>query len=107
MIRRMRLLRALLVPVGVCTSLSTAHARVAEPTSVVAPAGQVTTGDGRVVATITTLDGTVHIAGVDVELRSIDGNVMLAKTITDGQGQVAFPDVPVGRYLIRASRPGF
>ncbi len=107
MIQRTTLLRALLVPVGVCASLSIANARAAEPTGVGTWARQVTTGDGRVVATITTLDGTVHIAGVDVELRAVDGNVILAKTITDGQGQVTFPDVPAGRYMIRASRPGF
>ena len=107
MIQRTTLLRAWLVPVGVCAWLSIANARAAEPTAVGSWARQVTTGDGRVVATITTLDGTVHIAGVDVELRSVDGNVILAKTITDGQGQVTFPDVPAGRYMIRASRPGF
>ena len=42
---------------------------------------------GRVVATITVLEGTVQIAGVDVELIALDGNVVLAKTITDGQGR--------------------
>jgi carboxypeptidase family protein/TonB-dependent receptor-like protein len=107
MIQRTNLLRAWLVPVGVCAWLSITNARAAESTAVESRAPQVTTGAGRVVATITTLDGTVHIAGVDVELRSVDGNVILAKTITDGQGQVAFPDVPAGRYTIRASRPGF
>jgi hypothetical protein len=107
MIQRTTLLRALLVPVGVCASLFTASARAAEPTGVGAWARHVTSGDGRVVATITTLDGTVHIASVDVELRAVDGNVVLAKTVTDGQGQVTFPDVPAGRYMIRASRPGF
>ena len=107
MIQRTTLLRALLVPVGVCALLSTASARAAEPTGVRAGAGQVTVGYGRVVATITTLDGTVNIAGVDVELRSVDRNVILAKTITDGQGHVTFPDVPAGRYTIRATRPGF
>jgi Carboxypeptidase regulatory-like domain/TonB dependent receptor-like, beta-barrel len=107
MIQRTTLLRALLVPVGVCALLSTASARAAGPTGAGAWARQVTTGDGRVVATITTLDGTVHIGGVDVELRAVDGNVILAKTITDGQGRVTFPDVPAGRYTIRASRPGF
>ena len=107
MMQRTSLLRAFLVPVGLCASLSVAEARVAAQTGGGAGARQVTAGAGRVVATITTLQGTVHIAGVDVELRSLDGNVILAKTITDGQGQVTFPDVPVGRYLIRASRPGF
>jgi hypothetical protein len=62
---------------------------------------------GRVVATITALEGTVRIPGVDVELRVLDGNVVLAKTMTDGAGQAAFPDVPVGRYVVTAMRPGF
>ena len=107
MIQRTTLRRALLVTVGVCALLSTANARAAGPTGAGAWARQATTGDGRVVATITTLDGTVHIGGVDVELRAVVGNVILAKTITDGQGRVSFPDVPAGRYTIRASRPGF
>ena len=107
MMQRTNLLRAWLVPVGVCAWLSITNARAAESTAVGSRASQAATGDGRVVATITTLDGTVHIAGVDVELRSVDGNVVLAKTITDGQGQVTFPDVPVGRYTLRAARPGF
>ena len=47
------------------------------------------------------------MGGVDVELRSIDGNLVLAKTVTDGAGQVTFPDVPSGRYLVQATRPGF
>ena len=59
------------------------------------------------VATITVLEGTVRMGGVDVELRSIDGNLVLAKTVTDGAGQVTFPDVPSGRYLVQATRPGF
>jgi TonB dependent receptor/Carboxypeptidase regulatory-like domain len=62
---------------------------------------------GRVVATITALEGTVRIPGVDVELRALDGNVAIARTITDGAGQAAFPDVPVGRYVLKAARPGF
>jgi hypothetical protein len=62
---------------------------------------------GRVVATITTLEGTVHMPGVQVELRDPDQRMVIAKTVTDGAGQVTFPDVPPGRYIITASRPGF
>jgi hypothetical protein len=62
---------------------------------------------GRVVATITTLEGTVHMPGVDVELRDPELGIVIAKTLTDGAGQVIFPDVPVGRYLISASGSGF
>src|SRR5829696_8871519 len=62
---------------------------------------------GRVVATITTLEGTVHMPGVEVELRDPDQRIVIAKTLTDGAGQVTFPDVPPGRYIITASRPGF
>lgn len=62
---------------------------------------------GRVVATITTLQGTIHIPGVEVELRaSVDG-IAIAKTMTDGAGKVNFPEVPPGRYFITGTRPGF
>jgi hypothetical protein len=73
----------------------------AEPTPSAQPA---TTG--RVVATITTLEGTVHMPGVS-RLRDADNGIVIAKTETDGAGQVTFPDVPIGRYLITASGPGF
>lgn len=63
--------------------------------------------DGRVVATVTTLEGTVRMPGVDVELHSASDDSIIAKTTTDMAGRVAFPDVPSGRYFIRASRPGF
>ena len=74
-----------------------------------AAAGQTTQAQttGRVVATITTLEGTVHMPGVQVELRAPDQRIVIAKTLTDGAGQVTFPDVPPGRYIITASRPGF
>ena len=62
---------------------------------------------GRIVGTTTVLDGTVRISGVEVELVSLEGNQVIAKTITDGAGQVTFPDVPPGRYLLKATRPGF
>lgn len=45
--------------------------------------------------------------GVQIALRDPDGRIVIAKTETDGAGQVTFPDVPVGRYLITASGPGF
>ena len=62
---------------------------------------------GRVVATITVLEGTVRMSGVDVALRSVDGNQVLAQTISDGVGQVTVADVPPGRYVVEATRPGF
>jgi hypothetical protein len=62
---------------------------------------------GRVVAIITTLEGTVHMPGIQVELRDQDQRVVIAETDTDGAGQVIFPDVPPGRYLVTASGPGF
>ena len=64
-------------------------------------------GAGRVVATVTGLEGTVRVASADVELLALDRNVTLARTITDGAGQVTFADVPPGRYILKASRPGF
>ena len=60
----------------------------------------------RVVATVTALEGFVHVPGVEVELQAEDG-MTIAKTLSDGTGQVTFPDVPPGRYRLRATRPGF
>lgn len=64
-------------------------------------------GAGRVVVTVTALEGSVRIAGVDVELLSLDRSMVVARTSTDGVGQVTFADVPVGHYLLKATRPGF
>ncbi len=89
--------------VGLCClsrSIATAEPDLGSPSQEVA-------GAGRVVATVTGLEGTVRVASVDVELLALDGNVILARTITDSAGQVTFADVPAGRYILRASRPGF
>jgi hypothetical protein len=60
---------------------------------------------GRVVVTVA-LEG-LRIPAVGVELRSVDRNVAVGKTTTDAIGQVTFPDVPAGRYVVRAAREGF
>jgi hypothetical protein len=62
---------------------------------------------GRVNAIITTLEGTVRMSGVQIELRAAADGSVIAKTISDGAGQVTFADVPPGRYVIGASRLGF
>ena len=62
---------------------------------------------GRVVVTVTTLEGTVHMPGMQVELRGPERTTVVARTMTDGAGQVTFPDVAPGRYIVAISRPGF
>jgi hypothetical protein len=62
---------------------------------------------GRVVATVTTLEGTVQLPGAQVELREQPAGTVLATTSSDGAGHVVFPDVPPGRYTLGAVRPGF
>jgi hypothetical protein len=62
---------------------------------------------GRVVATVTTLEGAVHLPGVQVELRDAAAAIVIARSVTDGAGQVTFPEVPPGEYIVAASRPGF
>ena len=57
--------------------------------------------------TVTTLDGTVNLPGVQVALRGASEAMVLASTMTDGSGIVTFPDVPPGRYVITATRDGF
>ncbi|HEU4688811.1 MAG TPA: carboxypeptidase regulatory-like domain-containing protein [Vicinamibacterales bacterium] len=66
-----------------------------------------TSTSGRVVATVTTLEGTVQLPGTQVDLREQPGGTVLATTLSDGNGQVSFPDVPPGRYTITAIRAGF
>lgn len=62
---------------------------------------------GRVVVTITTLDGALHLAGAQVELRATQETLAIARSLTNGGGQVVFPDIPGGQYIITASRAGF
>jgi hypothetical protein len=66
-----------------------------------------TVGTGRILVTVTTLDGAVHLAGVQVELRAPNDRLVLARTLTNGAGQVEFPDIPPGQYIVSASRAGF
>ncbi len=63
--------------------------------------------NGRVVATVTTLEGTVQLPGTQVELREQPSGAVLATTASDGAGHVMFPDVPPGRYTLGAVRAGF
>jgi hypothetical protein len=46
------------------------------------------------------------MSGVEVELRTGARRTVLAKTTTDGAGQVMFPDVPAGRYIHQGDASG-
>ena len=63
------------------------------------------TSESRVVVTLV-LEG-VRVPSVTVSLRSVDGNIVVGQTTSDSIGQVTFPDVPTGRYIVRAVRDGF
>jgi hypothetical protein len=89
-----------------CPSTATAATSAVAQDPAPGPQRPATT-DGRVVATVTSAEGTVPLAGVDVELRALDGNVVLAKTITNGAGEASFPEVTVGRYVLTATPRGF
>ena len=79
------------------------------PTASAAQSGAVRPADpfGRVAVTVTTLEGAVHLPGVTVELRSVGDKVAIARSLTDGAGQVLFPEIPPGQYVVATSRPGF
>lgn len=81
--------------ISVCGSAAAAPSQSSQPAAA-----------GRVVATITTLEGTVRMPGIRIELRDPEERIVIAQTETDGAGQVTFPDVPAGRYLITASGAG-
>ena len=49
----------------------------------------------------------VRIPAVLASLRSVDANVVVAQTVSDSIGQVTFPGVPAGRYVVTTSREGF
>jgi outer membrane receptor protein involved in Fe transport len=72
-----------------------------------APSPQQAPDPGGVAVTVTVLEGAVRLSGVDVELRSISDNTVLARAVSDGAGQVTFPDAPPGQYVVEAERPGF
>lgn len=69
------------------------------------PVQSVPSGPGRVVVTIVV--ESLRIPAVTVELRHVDGNMVVAQTTSDAVGQASFPDVPPGRYVVRATRDGF
>jgi Carboxypeptidase regulatory-like domain/TonB dependent receptor-like, beta-barrel len=62
-------------------------------------------GPARITVTVA-VEG-LRIPAVTVALRSVDGNVVIGTSTTDAIGQVSFPDVPPGRYVVRATREGF
>ena len=64
-----------------------------------------TSGNGRVIVTIA-VEG-LRIPAVAVELRSLDSNIVVGKTTSDAVGQVTFPDVRPGRYVVHTTRDGF
>jgi outer membrane receptor protein involved in Fe transport len=77
--------------------------------AVIAPAaaasGAAAPEQGRVVVTISVQ--ALRLPGVTAELRSLDTNVVIARTASDGVGQVIFGDVPPGRYAVHATHDGF
>jgi carboxypeptidase family protein/TonB-dependent receptor-like protein len=78
------------------------HVRVAAAPQQQQPAQS---GPARVVVTIV-VEG-LRIPAVEVELRNVDGNIVVGKTTSDAVGQVTFPDISPGRYLVHAVRDGF
>ena len=69
------------------------------------PTSPTTSARGSVVATLA-VEG-VRVPSVTVSLRRVDGNVVVGQTTSDSIGQVTFPDVPSGRYVVHAVRDGF
>ena len=103
--RRLRLDRAIVQLGFLATALIFLSSTPASTSPLESQAAQPSAG--RVVATITTLEGTVHMPGVQVELQTASDATVLARSTSDGAGLVTFPDVPPGQYFIEATRAGF
>ena len=90
-------------------ALGTAASRIAERRQADRPqdaaSSDATTRFGRVVVTASL--ESLRIPAVLVTLHDVDRNVQVAATATDGTGQASIPDVPPGRYVVRAKRDGF
>ena len=92
-------------PIGIAVALCFVTA--ATPASAQPSRAEQPNTPGRVVATVTTLDGTVEVPGVQVDLVAPSEAIVIATTDTDSRGMVTFPDVPPGRYIINVTRAGF
>ena len=62
---------------------------------------------GPATVVVTIVIESLRIPAVSVELRNVDGNIVVGKTTSDAVGQVTFPDVSPGRYTVHAVRDGF
>ena len=91
--------------IGIAVALC--FASVAAPASAQPARGEQPNTPGRVVATVTTLDGKVEVPGVQVDLVAPSEAIVIATTDTDSRGMVTFPDVPPGRYIVNVTRAGF
>jgi TonB-dependent receptor-like protein/carboxypeptidase family protein len=78
------------------------HVRVAAAPQSPQPAQS---GPARVIVTIV-VEG-LRIPAVEVELKNVDANIVVGKTTSDAVGQVTFPDVAPGRYVVHSVREGF
>src|SRR3954462_2624571 len=72
--------------------------------SAIQPPQTTPTGDGRVIVTVS-VEG-IRIPAVSVSLRREDRNIVVGTTTTDPIGQVTFPGVAPGRYVVLTSREG-
>ncbi len=67
--------------------------------------GQPDADSGHVVVTVTL--ESLRLPMVSVDLLPVGSSMAIARTTSDNVGQVAFPGVPVGQYVVHAVRDGF
>src|SRR3982750_4731413 len=87
--------------------IATAGTRAFRSDPGISPPSQQAARSGPASVIVTIVVEGLRIPAVSVELRNVPANIVVGKTTSDAVGQVTFPDVSPGRYLVHTVREGF
>jgi hypothetical protein len=87
--------------------IATAGTRAFRSDPGISPPSQQAARSGPASVIVTIVVEGLRIPAVSVELRNVTANIVVGKTTSDAVGQVTFPDVAPGRYIVHTVREGF